>query len=89
MKTGLQLTVGNIGCLHEDEIDSFLAYDLCAGCYVQFSHHEDGENRRLYAKKYYCELCYFKKLSSSIVDSMLDELNKGRKESGLVVQVTA
>ncbi len=89
MKTGLQLTVGNIGCLHEDEIDSFLAYDICAGCHAQFPHHEDGENRRLYVGKYYCEPCYFKKVSSSIIDSMLEGPIKGRNSSGLITQVTA
>ena len=87
MKKGLILTVGNFGCLDGDEVESFLVYDICFGCYTHLSCESTG--RQIYDGHAYCDNCYYEKLSSSIVDSMLEELNQDRKKSGLVVQLTA
>lgn len=70
MVKGLQLTVGNFGCLHGDEIESFLAFDVCVVCLKQLPHPEDDE-RRSYDNRPHCEKCYSDKLSSGILEKYL------------------
>jgi hypothetical protein len=56
--------------LDEDEIESFLPFDVCAerGCHIHLNSEDTG--RELFRAKYYCESCYSKRRASCIIDSM-------------------